>query len=59
MKIGDKLFYTMTWQSGNESCNAFVFIRQWWMPDTGGVNIPALNDLLAPLGMAFRWALKS
>uniref|UniRef100_A0A8W8JSW4 Membrane-bound transcription factor site-1 protease n=1 Tax=Magallana gigas TaxID=29159 RepID=A0A8W8JSW4_MAGGI len=27
--------------------------RQWWMPDTGGVNIPALNDLLAPLGMAF------
>ncbi|XP_033110003.1 membrane-bound transcription factor site-1 protease-like isoform X1 [Anneissia japonica] len=27
--------------------------RQWWMPDTGGSNIPALNDLLAPLGMAF------
>ncbi|XP_062577910.1 membrane-bound transcription factor site-1 protease-like, partial [Saccostrea cucullata] len=27
--------------------------RQWWMPDTGGVNIPATNDLLAPLGMAF------
>ncbi|CAG5132157.1 unnamed protein product, partial [Candidula unifasciata] len=27
--------------------------RQWWMPDTGGANIPALNDLLAPLGMAF------
>ncbi|XP_056009187.1 membrane-bound transcription factor site-1 protease-like isoform X2 [Ostrea edulis] len=27
--------------------------RQWWMPDTGGVNIPAMNDLLAPLGMAF------
>ena len=23
------------------------------MPDTGGANIPALNDLLAPLGMAF------
>jgi len=22
--------------------------RQWWMPDTGGANIPALNDLLAP-----------
>ncbi|XP_055625607.1 membrane-bound transcription factor site-1 protease isoform X2 [Toxorhynchites rutilus septentrionalis] len=20
--------------------------RQWWMPDTGGANIPALNDLL-------------
>ncbi|WAR11340.1 MBTP1-like protein, partial [Mya arenaria] len=27
--------------------------RQWWMPDTGGANIPALNDLIAPLGMAF------
>lgn len=27
--------------------------RQWWMPDTGGANIPAINDLLAPLGMAF------
>ncbi|XP_071817777.1 membrane-bound transcription factor site-1 protease-like [Apostichopus japonicus] len=27
--------------------------RQWWMPDTGGSNIPALNDLLAPWGMAF------
>lgn len=23
------------------------------MPDTGGANIPALNDLLSPLGMAF------
>ena len=23
------------------------------MPDTGGSNIPALNDLLAPYGMAF------
>ena len=22
--------------------------RQWWMPDTGGANIPALNDLLKP-----------
>ena len=30
--------------------------RQWWMPDTGGANIPALNELLAPLGMAFRYA---
>lgn len=59
MKISDKLFYILTWWSGNELCNAlFMFIRQWWMPDTGGVNIPALNDLLAPLGMAFRWALK-
>ncbi|XP_041376922.1 membrane-bound transcription factor site-1 protease-like [Gigantopelta aegis] len=27
--------------------------RQWWMPDTGGANIPATNDLLTPLGMAF------
>ncbi|ETE64645.1 Membrane-bound transcription factor site-1 protease [Ophiophagus hannah] len=23
--------------------------RQWWMPDTGGANIPALNDLLSVL----------
>ncbi|CAL1268054.1 unnamed protein product [Larinioides sclopetarius] len=27
--------------------------RQWWMPDTGGANIPALNDLLSPWEMAF------
>lgn len=27
--------------------------RQWWMPDTGGANVPALNELLAPLQMAF------
>jgi len=27
--------------------------RQWWMPDTGGANIPALNDLLSSWGIAF------
>jgi membrane-bound transcription factor site-1 protease len=27
--------------------------RQWWMPDTGGSNIPALNDLLASWGIEF------
>ncbi|XP_014609822.1 PREDICTED: membrane-bound transcription factor site-1 protease [Polistes canadensis] len=28
--------------------------RQWWVPDTGGANIPALNDLLYPnWGIAF------
>lgn len=27
--------------------------RSWWTPVTGGANIPALNDLLAPLGIAF------
>uniref|UniRef100_A0A8C4SAC7 Membrane-bound transcription factor peptidase, site 1 n=1 Tax=Erpetoichthys calabaricus TaxID=27687 RepID=A0A8C4SAC7_ERPCA len=27
--------------------------RQWWMPDTGGANIPALNDLVSVWGMAF------
>lgn len=27
--------------------------RQWWMPDTGGANVPALNELLAPWRMAF------
>lgn len=21
--------------------------RQWWMPDTGGANVPAINDLLS------------
>ncbi|XP_026166979.1 membrane-bound transcription factor site-1 protease-like [Mastacembelus armatus] len=28
-------------------------IKQWWMPDTGGANIPALNDLISVWGMAF------
>ncbi|XP_049814659.1 membrane-bound transcription factor site-1 protease isoform X1 [Schistocerca nitens] len=26
--------------------------RQWWMPDTGGANIPAINDLLSSWGIA-------
>lgn len=26
--------------------------RQWWMPDTGGANVPALNELLQPWGIA-------
>lgn len=26
--------------------------RQWWMPDTGGANIPALNSLLSVWGMS-------
>ena len=26
--------------------------RLWWVPDTGGANIPALNDLLAGWGIA-------
>lgn len=26
--------------------------RQWWMPDTGGANVPALNQLLSPWGMS-------
>eukprot|EP00039_Didymoeca_costata_P005004 m.77620 g.77620 ORF g.77620 m.77620 type:complete len:960 (+) comp12634_c0_seq5:144-3023(+) len=25
--------------------------RNWWYPETGGANIPALNDLLRPLGI--------
>ena len=37
-----------------ENFHIFVCLcRQWWMPDTGGANIPALNELLAPWGMAF------
>lgn len=27
--------------------------RQWWMPDTGGANIPALNELLSVWDMGF------
>ncbi|KAM3207787.1 hypothetical protein ACQJBY_062826 [Aegilops geniculata] len=27
--------------------------RSWWSPLTGGANIPALNELLAPFGIAF------
>ncbi|XP_050538541.1 membrane-bound transcription factor site-1 protease isoform X2 [Daktulosphaira vitifoliae] len=27
--------------------------KQWWMPVTGGANIPALNDLLAPFNISF------
>ncbi len=27
--------------------------RQWWIPETGGANVPALNELLAAWGIAF------
>jgi len=27
--------------------------KEWWAPVTGGANIPALNDLLHPFGIAF------
>ncbi|CAM8938679.1 hypothetical protein QQ045_014903 [Rhodiola kirilowii] len=27
--------------------------RSWWTPVTGGANIPAMNDILAPFGIAF------
>ncbi|XP_060535660.1 membrane-bound transcription factor site-1 protease isoform X2 [Cylas formicarius] len=27
--------------------------RQWWMPDTGGANLPALNELLSSWGIQF------
>nr|XP_039254753.1 membrane-bound transcription factor site-1 protease-like isoform X1 [Styela clava] len=27
--------------------------RRWWIPETGGSNIPSLNSLLAPYGIAF------
>ena len=27
--------------------------RQWWTPNTGGANVPSLNDLLAPWGISF------
>lgn len=37
----------------NKQCYSVIFYRQWWMPDTGGANIPALNDLLSVWNMAF------
>ena len=27
--------------------------KQWWLPDTGGANIPALNNLMKSWGMQF------
>uniref|UniRef100_H2YTR4 Membrane-bound transcription factor site-1 protease n=1 Tax=Ciona savignyi TaxID=51511 RepID=H2YTR4_CIOSA len=27
--------------------------RRWWLPETGGSNVPALNNLLKPYGVAF------
>jgi membrane-bound transcription factor site-1 protease len=27
--------------------------RQWWIPVTGGANVPALNELMASWGIAF------
>ncbi|KAL1517236.1 hypothetical protein ABEB36_001026 [Hypothenemus hampei] len=27
--------------------------RQWWMPDTGGANLPALNELMSSWGIQF------
>ena len=27
--------------------------RQWWTPNTGGANIPSINDLLSPWGISF------
>lgn len=34
-------------------CSFCHFYRQWWMPDTGGANIPALNELLSVWSMGF------
>ena len=31
--------------------------RSWWTPVTGGANVPALNDLLQPFGIAFGSAI--
>ena len=27
--------------------------QSWWTPVTGGANVPALNELLGPFGVAF------
>lgn len=27
--------------------------RQWWVPDTGGANVPALNELLKNFDIEF------
>jgi membrane-bound transcription factor site-1 protease len=31
--------------------------RQWWIPATGGANVPALNDLLQSFGISFGTAV--
>lgn len=33
--------------------SSFGLCRQWWVPNTGGSNIPALNDLLSSWSIAF------
>lgn len=42
------------WYSTAENVNFFDDnTRGWWVPVTGGANVPALNDLLEPFGIAF------
>jgi hypothetical protein len=31
---------------------SFLFLYERWLPETGGANLPALNNLLKPLGIA-------
>ncbi len=46
-------FYIHASKNGWEDNFLDVTCRQWWMPDTGGANVPALNDLISVWGMAF------
>ena len=41
------------WNASSASRRPCPCHRQWWMPDTGGANVPALNELLSVWNMAF------
>ena len=41
------------WGASSASRRPCPCHRQWWMPDTGGANVPALNELLSVWNMAF------
>ena len=44
---------TGLWDASSASQRPCACHRQWWMPDTGGANVPALNELLSVWNMAF------
>ncbi|KAL4572223.1 hypothetical protein LXL04_018993 [Taraxacum kok-saghyz] len=44
------------WYNADKIVNMRFFddnTRSWWTPVTGGANVPALNELLRPFGIAF------
>jgi len=53
---GLSLIVFADWYNSSVITNAKFYdenTRKWWIPVTGGANIPALNDLLKPFGIAF------